>query len=499
MKREDNQRWIKFACLLIIFSGIIISLISLLYNRSLWLDEAMLSLNIINKSYIELLSPLEMGQVAPIGFLYIQKFATSIFGNYDWVLRVVPFLAFIFSIPSLFFVTKKLFNSTQLALLTSAFFSINVTLIWYAVEAKQYSVDVLVAILIVLCALNFNSKDNNKSLFLYGLIGVVSVWFSNISIIMLFTVGLYSLFLSIGKEKKKKYLVFIPLFSWVISFLIYYICFIYNHPHTDHMVNYWKDNFLPQNIFSAEFYSFLSVKIRILFQDILSFSQFWIFPLFFSIVAIKILLKKKKSKYLYLPIFPLLLHLILSSFQLYPFHKRLILYLTPFITILFTFGFVSTYKYLTKKVGRVPKLILFIPILFLIKPLAKELPFEKEEIKKSLKYIDEHISSNEPIYVYYASKAAFIFYVNRYHNITVANPVFFGESYRKDWDTYSGEIQEITQSEIWLIFSHAHKKWHPVVESEENYIIKSLKSEGFIILDVATYKNSACYKIRRSN
>lgn len=58
---------------IIIFVGSILRLLEYLYNRSVWLDEANLSLNLINKTFIQLLQPLDFGQYAPIGFLWIEK------------------------------------------------------------------------------------------------------------------------------------------------------------------------------------------------------------------------------------------------------------------------------------------------------------------------------------------------------------------------------------------------------------------------------------------
>ena len=66
---------------IIIGFGILIRLIQYLYNRSLWADEAVLALNIVNRSYLELLQPLDYDQAAPIGFLLVEKLAVQLFGN----------------------------------------------------------------------------------------------------------------------------------------------------------------------------------------------------------------------------------------------------------------------------------------------------------------------------------------------------------------------------------------------------------------------------------
>ena len=57
--------------LAIICFGILVRLVQYLFNRSLWADEAVLALNIVNRSYLELLEPLDYEQGAPIGFLMV--------------------------------------------------------------------------------------------------------------------------------------------------------------------------------------------------------------------------------------------------------------------------------------------------------------------------------------------------------------------------------------------------------------------------------------------
>ena len=75
---------------IIIGFGIILRLIPYLHNRSLWLDEVWLALNIIQKPYSQLVGVLENSQIAPIGFLFIEKFMVLTFGDSEYALRVFP-------------------------------------------------------------------------------------------------------------------------------------------------------------------------------------------------------------------------------------------------------------------------------------------------------------------------------------------------------------------------------------------------------------------------
>src|SRR5262249_42929753 len=77
--------------------GVVLAAIQLRYDRSLWMDEAMLSSNLLHRSFFGLLRPLDDFQVAPIGFLILQKAALLLFGPGERALRTLPFISFLVS------------------------------------------------------------------------------------------------------------------------------------------------------------------------------------------------------------------------------------------------------------------------------------------------------------------------------------------------------------------------------------------------------------------
>ena len=62
-------------------------------NRSLWLDEAFLAGAILGRPWRMLLADLPNVQVAPIGFIAMERFLVALLGPAEWVLRLVPFVA----------------------------------------------------------------------------------------------------------------------------------------------------------------------------------------------------------------------------------------------------------------------------------------------------------------------------------------------------------------------------------------------------------------------
>ncbi|MEM9979357.1 MAG: hypothetical protein AAF808_17135, partial [Cyanobacteria bacterium P01_D01_bin.2] len=72
----------------IVALGALFRIIQYFNNRSLWVDEAKLSINIVERGFIELLRPLDYGQSAAPGFLFLQKLSTLIVGNDEFGLRL---------------------------------------------------------------------------------------------------------------------------------------------------------------------------------------------------------------------------------------------------------------------------------------------------------------------------------------------------------------------------------------------------------------------------
>ena len=101
---------------LIIFIGVSLAIYQFIFNRSLWVDEVSLALNIINKDFIGLTKPLDYSQVAPIGFLFIERISILILGKNDLALRLFPLISFFISIPFLYLLSNKLAKNNVIAL-----------------------------------------------------------------------------------------------------------------------------------------------------------------------------------------------------------------------------------------------------------------------------------------------------------------------------------------------------------------------------------------------
>jgi predicted membrane-bound mannosyltransferase len=137
----EKQQLFKYLSILGVLFGGIVRLIQYLSNRSLWSDEAMVALNIVDRTYLELLKPLDYNQAAPPGFLWIEKAAVQLLGNNEYALRLFPFLSGIVALIA-FYIFANRYASGIAAPIAIALFASLKYVLYYTTEVKQYSSDI---------------------------------------------------------------------------------------------------------------------------------------------------------------------------------------------------------------------------------------------------------------------------------------------------------------------------------------------------------------------
>ena len=471
---------IHYATIAIMLLAVVLSLVQLLCNRSLWLDEAMLALNIINKSYAQLLQPLDYTQVAPIAFLQIEKVFSTLIPNSEFGLRIFPLLCFWASVYLFYKITLILSRNTKITLLAVSLFCLNTSLMYYSSEVKQYMSDVFVCLLLYFMLLK-EYRNNFNRFILLAVVGAISIFLSNISAIILSTIAIYLIIEQI-KEKKINYLgLTIPFATWATVFSFYYLRFIHNHPSKDTMLAYWSNCFMPLNITGIGFWDFCFYKTKMIFSTLLPFGDVWIVALLLFVVGLYYLIKSKNRKVIFLLLMPLVLQLVLSAFKIYPFDLRLILYQTGFYIIVLSIGIIRAANLIIAKTKK--QWLVWLPIIFpliVCVDMLKNYPSKIEEIKESIQFITSHIKPYEKVYVYYGAIRAFDYYLQT-GKVNFNKQIIYGTGNRGDSKKYVEEIKNNKVS-CWILFSHIH-------ENENSYITNSLDS---------LYKRTSFYKTKDS-
>ncbi len=365
--------------------GVLFSLVQFLNNRSLWLDEASLALNIIAKSPGELLKPLDLNQVAPILYLQITKMLSLITPNAEYGLRLFSLIGFWASMALFYKSLRILFKQNFLVVIALTLFVFNHSLIYYSSEVKQYMADVLVAVSFLYLVLRSDMLTNAECI-LFAISGTVAIYLSNIAPFILFSSGVYLMFRH-WPCIDKKYLYKLMLIGtvWMIAFIVYYLLFVHEHPTRTFMKEYWHNegSFLPKNLFSAEFIAFFIEKIKS--QGYFALSGFWLLSaglLTFAGAGVVYMVRNHRLGLILLLLLPAFLHLALSACQMYPFARRLTLYLIPYLIIFGVFGIQAVLQW-TGFIRKINVLLVLGALFPLIASalLMMDLPKERQEIK----------------------------------------------------------------------------------------------------------------------
>ncbi|WP_185153478.1 glycosyltransferase family 39 protein [Fulvivirga lutimaris] len=437
----------------ILIFGLVIRGRQFLANRSFWLDEAFLANNLKTRGFQQLLEPLDYKQVAPIGFLWAEKLMANLFGMNEYALRLIPFLASIASIYLLYDLVRVLLTK-RWGLVIAFAFILPLTLTYFSSELKQYMTDLFVALLLFWFFFRFVYRNQSFwPIIGLGLIGAISIWFSNITPIILLSLGFALWVPTLSKFNLRKVLVIVTsnLF-WLISFYPYYMNFIKNNPHRDGMVRYWRNSFLPHQ--PSEAYEWLKTTFEEIFRTITNFTDVKYLALWLFLLGVfSVFIRKSKWHFIYL-FLPFLIHLVLSYFQMYPFGGRLVLYSIPLI-ILFEFmgiEFIASFFKQKKAASIILSIFLLYPIFFETTDYFAN-PMMREDIKPVLEYVKNNKQPDDIVYIYFGGHAAFKFYKEKY--FTDMDHCIVGVPANVNYDKFLKQFDEL-ENRIWIVFSHMY-------------------------------------------
>ncbi|MDR0537847.1 MAG: DUF2723 domain-containing protein [Tannerellaceae bacterium] len=401
---------------IIVIYGIIISLAQFFYNRGLCIDEAALALNIMHRSALELLKPLDYAQTAPPLFLLIEKFFSTLIPNSEYGLRLFPLLSFWASLLLFVCLVRKTVNDKWSVIIALTIFCSSRTFYRYSNEVKPYMTEMFMLLGIFWLTVKDFRIERAKYLAL-GIAGIIAVFLVNASPFILASSGmflLYKIFACNERPNGSLAAALRPLLfvfcSWAVAAATYYLLFVHGNPLKEFMKDFWiRDHgFLILNPFNSGFADVVTKALSSIFSVHFSLEQFTVYPsgktvlmclvcAFAGLYVLGIIriIKLKKASLLILFCAPVIIHLAMSALQLYPVDRRLMLYTFPGIIFLCSMGI----GYILE---RIRQREMFCIIMLLILGLAGvvKFPLKHVETKACLEYIESKTEKGDKSSVY---------------------------------------------------------------------------------------------------
>lgn len=351
---------------------------------SLWLDELFIVNNLHQRSLAELLTPLDYGQNAPVGWLLLAKSVSLVLGEAEWALRLPSLCASLLSLPLAYRVAYRAVGRDW-AWLPLLLVALNPFVIWQGLQLKPYALDLLVALVLLDLTgrlLEDSAKASEKrlapldplDLMPLGLIGGVAIFFSMPAIFVLGAIGCV-LWWRLWRRQARALIGLGAL--WLAAFAVNLHYFLRPSEQPAWLVEYWTAGLLPWPFASWSDLRWFDRVLAAAMEQPVGFLQVggvalvpvaigvggWLLAWRWRGLAPPVRLA---GAMLSLTTLPVLLALLAAMVQRYPFADRLVLFLVPSLGILFACGcrILATSRWLRWPLRVAVGVLLAVPVVF---------------------------------------------------------------------------------------------------------------------------------------
>jgi 4-amino-4-deoxy-L-arabinose transferase-like glycosyltransferase len=434
-------------------AGIAARLEQYFFNRSLWLDESLMALNVLHRSFAQLTHPLQYQLVAPLAWLFAEKSCSLLLGPHELSLRLVAIVGGSAAVLLVGLLARHLLRPRS-ALVTIALFAFSPPLIYYSSELKPYGTDPAACGLLWLLGFwTLRGRPSRLRLMILAVAGAGLFWFSHPVLFVACGFGIAIVIAALTGRDWARLARFVPVFlTWAVSFA----------------VDYWFTlRASSQNVGLPHAYPFFTFPIRLstvdtALQSIFGMQQTQVTLLLgvtlLAAVAGAIHFWREDRVGCCFLVLPVLFALTASSLHLYPLPGRFYLFFSPALFLLVGAGVEEIWVSARSRALPIALLLLllFQPVVTTAQVVRHHMP--AEELRPVLQYVQHHQLRGDTWYIYYYATPPYEYYAEAYG--LTGNNVVLGGSFRhpaherKDWDVFQEDFSKLHGRRVWVIFSH---------------------------------------------
>lgn len=427
-------------------------------GRTLWLDEAMLAISLNTRSFLELCAtPLDWNQSAPVVYVYIIKIIISLFGNSEFVFRVFSIVCYA-AVLVIFYVLVRRVIQTDFPMLWTAALANVAFLLEYSNMFKPYIFDALSVMLVLL----FYYLYREEKIAFPVLCGVyfLLIWCSNPVAFYAGGVVAYECIHALLCREKRAFWRGVCLgVSICVSFIIMYFVWLKPTIATSNLSEFWEGYEMPLLIRSREVLEHALYLIKFVTQGI---GPMWKMVLFLAVVALVVNVIWKRNAYIWALTIGMAINLLASNLGFFPMSDRMFLFIIPLLVFLAVFMIKWLVELVVKETYQKWVVVFLAAVLLLSGEGVKkyhsgEAYIPGEEANESIAYIQEHLTKDDLIYVYYPAIPVFMYKMG-YDNLSVGgfeNNVYYGHGFFCKDGGSPEDIEYISrQKGIYVLFSH---------------------------------------------
>lgn len=467
----------------LILLGWLLRIAQYLHNRALWLDEAALAVNIVERNFGQLLEPMIYHQNSPYAFLFSVKAATMLVGTSEFGLRLIPIIMALVSVPLFFlFASRVSDRSPTVVLIGLLFFATGKHLIFYSNELRHYSTDVAIVCLLYWLCLPILKRSSNDPLWMRQVLvlfvaGLIVNWFSLVALLILAAIGLV-LYADAGLRNDWRALGVLSLvgIGWLLNFYLHV---------SIHNLNFEARNLRGDMLYNLRHAfapfppaSFSEVKwYREAFEFYFYLPGGFTFRGLagFTFLAGCIAMWTRNRWFAALLILPILFALIASMLDRYPFWGRYVIFLMPAMIILVAEGVNAITKLSSNYSRLIPAALILVlfaqPVAHGMRVLIHSYDFG-DDPRPLAQHIKKNFEDGDIVYLPFHQTPPFHYYLPRVgldRNQFETEPIFTevtegNEQFRKQYRLQRLPELYAIYDRIWIPFRHGTSGGPPYPE-----------------------------------
>ncbi len=490
------NRLFQIAVLVLIAFGLLLRASKYLPGYSMRGDELAVTQNLIDRSALDLMTkPLDYEQAAPFGFVLLVKALITALGPSEYVLRLVAFVA---GCASLILMQDLLGKTVAIYgnLFALAAFAFSNYLIYYAAELKQYSSDVLLALALLLVFHQHLIKETTaRDFVILAVLGTVSLCFSYPAVFVLAALGV-TLLLHYWRDRQRLLWITLTGVLWAGTFLFLYFALLRGQTEDPYLITFWDNllSFMPMPPWQEP--SWFPKALSGLFFVVagLSSSLLLVIPLY--LLGLWGFWSERRWQWAVVLALPIGLNILVSGFEKYPFHGRLILYLVPLVFLVLGKGIdvlvrLAHNRLLANAAFAVLLILLLRPVITTTNSYLVLRDYLQDDLKPVLAFMEVNKQDGDLVYVYHYIEQPYAYYAPQYD--LEALPVVVGQNNSAEARKYQEELSSLPREQrIWFLFSFVHETRirKGVKRDERVYILNYLRDNG-TLLDEFYARNNA--------
>jgi hypothetical protein len=409
--RQEHAVW------LLIAVGVALRLWQLAGGASLWLDEIQLARNIADRDYLALLRPLNYAQVAPPGFLFVERLLWSAFQT-DWSLRLVPLAGAIISLFLLRALARRALTGVAVPLAVASC-AVAVPHILFAGQVKQYSTDVTWALALVLLAARIlGPADPPRSRYVIaGAVGFAAVWFSSAAVLVVTGLGAALTLLAFQQRVDRQKTMGLVVAPWAIGAGAASIAarLAVSARTMSFMREFWHDAFAPVPPRSLQDLLWPWHRLTELFG--MPWGLRYPLAYVYSVLALAgfVLLWRARRDITLLLLGPIIVTFGVAAAHLYPFEGRLVLYLTPTLFLAMAAAIGALARWAGARIRFAAPAVILLAVVPVLMPIIRyRPPYRIQEMDTLLEWLTAHRRPGDVVYVWYRSVPNLLWYGPRH-------------------------------------------------------------------------------------